>query len=208
MRYVIFGVLLFMLVLAGCLQTQNSQEQGTQLIGIGEVVEEPYTKGDPNAPVVIVEFGDFQCPYCAKFYRETLPLIEKNYIETGKVMFVYKHFPIPGHENAEIAGEAAECAGEQGKFWEMHDMMFENSFNLGREALMSYAQRIGLNMEEFEACLNSGKYKKKIEEHKKEGQAYGVSGTPTFLINGRKVVGAYPYEYFEQIIEEELRKVS
>ncbi len=167
------------------------------------VDDDPYI-GNPNAKVVIVEFSDFQCPYCRKFAIETLPKIIENYGD--KIMFVYRDFPLEIHKLAFNASIAANCAREQGKFWEYHDILFERQAEWSNNASMfiKYAAELKLDVEAFKACLESGRYNEEIEKDFLDGLHAGVEGTPTFFINGRKVVGAAPYEVFVRIIEEEL----
>ena len=121
---------------------------------------------------------------------------------------MWKNYPLPFHNNAEPAAEAAMAAAAQGKFWEMHDKLFENNTALDRPNLEKYAQELGLNMAKFKADLDSNKYKSVIEAETKEGQAVGVNGTPAVFINGRKINGAYPFETFKKITDEELAKKS
>ncbi len=161
-------------------------------------------KGLKDAPVTIIEFSDFQCPYCGRFFIQTLPLIEKNYIETGKVKFVYRDFPLGSHQYAQKAAEAAKCADEQGKFWEYHDKLFSNQNALDTSSLMQYAKELALNETTFNDCLNSGRMAPKVQKDFNDGLKYGISGTPTFFINGIELVGAQPYSIFEQVINGEL----
>lgn len=163
--------------------------------------------GDEDAPVTIIEFSDFQCPYCQRFYSETLPSILSNYVETGKVKIVFRDFPLGFHQYAQKASEAAECADDQGKFWEYHDRIFENQNLLSESNLKAWAQDLNLDTEEFNDCLDSGKYTEEVQEDMKDGSSYGVSGTPSFFINGIQLTGAQPYAAFEEIIEQELEKV-
>ena len=165
-------------------------------------------KGNPDAPVIIVEFSDFQCPFCATFYQNTLSQIEENYIKTGKVKFIFRDFPLPGHLNAQKAAEAAECADEQGKFWEMHNMIFDNQGAIGVVDLKQNAKSLGIDITAFNNCLDSGKYADEVIKDMNDGVVVGVSGTPTFFINGEKLVGAQPFSVFEQIIEKKLLEVK
>lgn len=158
-------------------------------------------KGDSDAPVTIVEFSDFQCPFCSRFYTGALGDIEKNYIETGKVKLVYRDFPLSIHPDAQKAAEAAECAKDQGKFWEMHDELFENQASLSVASLKQYASKIGLDEDDFSECLDSGEKASEVQADFSDGTANGVSGTPTFFVNGQKLVGAQPYSEFEAAIE-------
>jgi len=161
-------------------------------------------KGDPNAPVTIIEFSDYECPFCTKFYEQTLPELQEKYIDTGKVKFIYRDFPLSGHANAQKAAEAAECAGDQGKYYEMHDMLFESGASGGVNTYKQYASGIGLNTAEFNECLDSGKYYDEVQKDLRDGSAAGVRGTPAFFINGIFLSGAQPFSAFQQIIESEL----
>jgi protein-disulfide isomerase len=161
------------------------------------------TKGPKNAPLEVIIFSDFQCPFC-KRVEPTLAQMEKEY--GGKVRMTWKNYPLPFHNNAEPAAEAAMAANAQGKFWQMHDTLFNNNTALERANLEKYAQDLGLNMDKFKADLDAKKYKVSIESDTKEGQAVGVQGTPAVFINGRKISGAYPWETFKKIADEELAK--
>ena len=170
----------------------------------------PPAAGSPEAKVTMVEFSDYTCPFCAQFALWTLPRIERNYIETGKVRLVFRSLPIHG-DRSRKAAEAALCAHEQGRFWEYHDRLFAASLAGERgaftpEGLLSIAGELGLDGEEFERCLGSDRYEQAIEEDIAAAERLGVEGTPTFFINGRKLVGAQPYESFQRVIEEELGK--
>ena len=162
--------------------------------------------GDANAPVTIVEFSDFQCPFCGRFFTETLPLIKQNYIDTGKAKFVYRDFPLSSiHPEATPAAEAAECADEQGKFWEFHDKIFMNQEVLGKEFYILAAGDLGLNIGQFIQCINTRRYQSEVQADFNYGSGLGITGTPTIFINGRMIVGAQPYAVFQQAIEAELQ---
>ncbi|MBU0469874.1 MAG: thioredoxin domain-containing protein [Nanoarchaeota archaeon] len=161
--------------------------------------------GDENAPVTIVEFSDFQCPYCGKAYENLKPL-EKEYIDTGKVRLVFRDFPLSFHLEAESAAMAAECAHEQGKFWEYHNTLFENQAELGTDKYIKWAGDLGLDVAQFEECVKSQKYLNEVAEDFVDGQKYGVSGTPAFFINGKLISGAQPYSVFKEEIETALAK--
>jgi len=137
--------------------------------------------GNKNAPVTIIEFSDFECPFCGRFFSQTLPSIKKSYIDTGKVKLVYRDFPLSFHPNAQKAAEAAECAKEQGKFWEMHDLLFEKGVSGGINSFKQYAKDLGLDTVKFNSCLDSGRYTNEVQKDSQDGQSYGVSGTPTFF---------------------------
>src|SRR6266496_63265 len=140
-------------------------------------------KGDKNAKVTLVEFSEFQCPFCGRHVRETYPQLEKEYIQTGKVKYVFRDLPLESiHKNAFKASEAAHCAGEQGKFWEMHDRLFANQNSLEPAMLTGHAQAIGVVAKKFQACLDSGKYAAEIRKGIAEATKYGITGTPTTVI--------------------------
>ncbi len=185
------------------MQKTGNEGDGMAPETAGAVVagQEDYFRGSADAPVTIMEYSDFQCPFCSRFYSDTLPLIETNYIDTGKAKLIYRDFPLSFHANAQKAAEAAECAGEQGKFWEMHDKLYENQQSLSDSSFKTWAAEIGLDSATFDDCLDSGKYASEVAKDAQDGQAEGISGTPSFLVNGQKIVGAQPYAVFEQAIE-------
>ncbi|MEM4260377.1 MAG: thioredoxin domain-containing protein [Candidatus Woesearchaeota archaeon] len=207
------GLLIYIFISkTGVNSATNTLNNQNSLSGISpEIIEfnkriagDSPSKGKPDAPVTIIEFIDFQCPFCAKFYREAYKQILTQYVDTGKVKIVFKNFPLPFHENAEKAAKAAECANEQGKFWDMHDKLFENQNALDTDSLKKYAKEISLDTNKFNSCLDSGKYSERIANDLKIGQEIGIQGTPGFLINGRIISGAQPFENFKKIIEQEL----
>ncbi len=171
--------------------------------------------GREDAPVTMVEFSDYQCPFCKRHFLTVLPIIKKEYIDTGKVRYVFRDFPIASlHPQAKKGHEAAYCAGEQNKYWEMHDTLFEISKDFSVPALKRYAQGIGLDGDRFNNCLQSGKYASRIEKEIAEGVKAGVRGTPSFFIGpsesggkitGTIVRGAQPLNRFRQVIENVLR---
>jgi protein-disulfide isomerase len=177
-------------------------------VDMKELVDDDQWTGDENAPVVIVEFSDFQCPFCERWATETLPQLTQTYIDTGKVRLVYRDFPLSSiHPEAQNAAESAECARDQGKFWEYHDTLFENRMDwsgVGDAKFKQYAADLGLDTSQFNDCLDSDKYKNEVLDDLNAGGSVGVSGTPTFFINGKKLVGAQPFENFVTVIEEEL----
>jgi len=191
---------------------------GTQLAGgvVNVSADDDAVLGNPDAPVTIIEFSDFQCPFCRKFYKETLPQIKKEYLQTGKAKFVYRDFPLTQiHPGATPAAEGAECAKEQGKFWEMHDAIFDEQEKQGSgtvqftaDDVKKWAANIGLNTSKFNQCLDSGKYKQEVEKDFADGSAAGVNGTPATFINGQLVSGAQPFTAFKVIIDEELKKLG
>ena len=163
-------------------------------------------KGDKNAPITMIEFSDFECPFCGRWFQQTYPAIDEKYVKTGKVKLVYRDFPLNFHTQAQKAAEASECADEQGKFWPMHDKLFNEGVQGGVEGFKKYAKDLGLDTGKFNKCLDSGQMAPEVRKDLADGGRYGVSGTPGFFINGVKVVGAQPFQVFEQVIEAELKK--
>lgn len=196
----------------------NGNGTGTS-VNIEVLADDDPALGDPNAPVTIVEFGDFQCPFCNRFFREAEREIIDTYVRTGKVRFVYRDFAFLGQESVQ-ASEASECADEQGKFWAYHDRVYNfiwdnyyvknlNGENVGAfsEAnLKRLASDTGLDEGKFSECLASRRYKAEVEKDTADGRAAGASGTPTTFVNGKMIVGAVPFSQFEAAIEEALKK--
>ena len=187
-----------------------------KLLQMRPIGEEDYYIGNLDAPVKIIYYSDFECPFCAP-YIESLDKIVENYGDD--VVLVFRHFILNNHSLALEAALASECATEQDGFWEMYDKLYQNSEMqlLNKEEYIKNAEEIGLDVEQFTTCLESQKYKEKIQKLVNEAKSYGVSGTPTTYINGKSYAGAYPYEDFtdqlgkekkglKTIIEEELGK--
>lgn len=179
------------------------------------------TAGDPNAPIRIEEYSDFQCSHCRNFFLNTEEALMRSYIANGTVYFVYKSFGAFNSAESSRAAEAAYCAGDQGKFWEMHDMIFANQTAVNAGAfsdrrLTAFAERIDLNMTEFRSCFNGGTYKDRVEQDSKEGIESGVRATPsfvlTYVVNGetktRFIEGAQPFATFQQEIEAILAEIG
>ncbi len=196
--------------------TQQSPQPSAPQIFTVSFDGEP-VKGNPDAPVTVVEFSDFQCPFCSRFFEQTLPLIEENYIDTGKIKFVYKDFPLDNlHPNARSAHIAAECADEEGKFWEYHDVLFQKQAEWQRLAssdlditLSQFAVDLGMQAASFESCMESQDIADEVNQDVLEAAKYGATGTPTFFIGNEKdgfikLVGAQPYAAFQRAIDEQL----
>lgn len=163
--------------------------------GVTPINQADHVWGDLNAPVKMIVYSDFECPYCSQF-AATMKQIEEYFKD--KVVITFRHFTLPGHPQAEKAAEASECAAEQNKFWDMHDKLFADNA-AGRMSLEQFkkdAADLGLNMEAFNQCLDSGKYQAKISGQKAQGAKAGVTGTPTIFVNGDIYPGAYPFEDF------------
>ncbi len=166
-------------------------------------VDDDPSQGPKDAPITIVEFSEFQCPYC-KRTRETLKQIMETYKD--KVHYVFRDFPLSFHKMAPKAAEAANCAGDQGKYWEYNTALFEHQPDLAEDRLKVYAKDLGLNTTKFEECLSSGKFAAEIEKDISDGAEAGVSGTPAYFINGIFLSGAQPFENFKAIIDDELAR--
>jgi protein-disulfide isomerase len=168
--------------------------------------EDAFFIGDENAPVTIVEFSDYECPFCAKFYSESLSSIKKNYIETGKAKLVFMDYPLEFHPNAQKAAEAARCfAAGGGNYFDYHDLLFEKqSSGFSNEKFKKWARDLGADGNKFDICLDSGTYAADVKEDFDYGASLGVSGTPAFFVNGISISGAQPYSVFEKVIESEL----
>jgi protein-disulfide isomerase len=169
-----------------------------------------YALGRVDAPLTLVEFTDYQCPFCLRFHSDVFEQLKKNYIDTGKLRFISRDLPLGFHANAMGAARAARCAGEQGKFWEMRNVLINNAKDLASESVVKYAQGVGLEMVAFRACLDSEKYKAEIQQDITEASSLGIAGTPTFVlgrtapdkIEGTRFVGVQPLAFFEARIKE------
>lgn len=168
--------------------------------------------GKSDAALVLVEFSDYECPFCARFNVDVLKQVKREYIDTGHLRFVYKDFPLPFHQNAMKASMAARCAGEQGRYWEMHDALLENQQDLGN--LDGLVKKIGLNAATFNECTEGRKYEDAVMRDLSEGRELGVNGTPTFIlgrldasgkVNGEVIQGAMPYVAFKSRIDSLLK---
>lgn len=227
-QYILPGaILVAALIISGTLLYARRQPgiQGTAQIGGGNQAQQSpapvavadiklgpddHVLGNKDAKVTIVEFADFRCPFCKRFFQQAESPLIGEYVNKGTARFVFKNFAFLGQQSV-WASEAAECASEQGKFWQFHDWLYKNQapesdLNYYSKAnLIKYAGRVRLETAQFSSCLNSDKYSKRVSDDLAEGQKYGVSGTPTVFINGKKIVGAQPYETFKAAIEGALK---
>lgn len=159
--------------------------------------------GPDNAAITIIEFSDYECPYCKQWQDQVLPLLRQAYPD--KVRVVYRDLPIQSlHPDAFPAAEAARCAGDQGKYWQMHDKLFSMEYGLNADAYQKYAGDLGLDMNAFERCLSERKFKDVVQANLDYASNLGVRSTPTFFLNGIPLVGAQPFDVFQQIIDKEL----
>ena len=175
-----------------------------------KIQKDDFVLGNPAAKVVLIEYGDFQCPFCGRFFKTAESQIIENYVKSGKAAFVWRDFAFLGEESFRVAS-AARCAGEQGKFWEYHDYLFNNQRGENEGAfadgnLKRFAKELKLDETKFNSCLDSGKFRKQVEATSDAGRSVGVDGTPATFINGQLVSGAQPFAVFQKIIDEELKK--
>jgi protein-disulfide isomerase len=177
-----------------------------------EAAASGFAQGSKNAPVTFIEFADYQCPFCERFYTDVTKNLIKDYVSTGKVRFVYHDFAFldqssqDGSKESHWAAEAARCANDQGKYWEFHDYLFEhqkgeNQGGFSKDNLKKFAVDLGLNPTQFNTCLDSGKYTKAVQDDTTLGQDLGVNGTPMSFINGTPLNGALPYATVKQTID-------
>ncbi len=188
-------------------QPQAPNPNQRQNVDIGHLLPQ----GNPNAKVKIIAFEDWRCPFCDQWFKNTEPQIIKDYVDTGKAVLYYRQYQFLGPASI-VAGDASECANEQGKFWQFHDYLYQNQPSESdtsmytTDNLTTIAGQLGMNTDQFRSCLDSKKYDKNVQDDLTAGQKAGVSGTPTVFINGLPVVGAQPYSAFQTLIDQELTK--
>jgi protein-disulfide isomerase len=178
----------------------DNKASGIKPAGVSKAGEDP-SIGAKDAKVEMVIYSDFQCPYCSRVVP-TIKQIEEEYKDSVRIVF--RNFPLSFHDMAQKAAEAGECANVQGKFWEMHDMIYSNQNALRVADLKSYAQKLGLDQAEFDSCLDNSDMKAEVERDFQSGASAGVQGTPAFIINGEHISGALPFEKFKEIIDKKL----
>jgi len=172
--------------------------------------------GSKKAPLVLIEFTDYQCPYCKRFYDTTFAELKKKYIDTGKLRFISRNLPLPFHKHAESAALAASCGNDQNRYWQMRESIFSNPRALQPEALSAYAKVNGLNVKRFDICMMKKRHLKKIKQDMADANAIGITGTPSFvlarsggkIVEGEKIIGAYPFAAFESKIEALLQQTE
>ncbi|PWH17184.1 MAG: hypothetical protein DDG60_02775 [Anaerolineae bacterium] len=159
--------------------------------------------GPTDAPITIIEFSDYECPFCARWHQQVYQRLLKEY--EGKIRFVYRDFPLESiHPNAKSAAIAAHCAGEQGAYFPFHDALFSYKYDLNRESYLIYATELGLDIQAFQTCVDEERYADKVQSDLRYGLSIGVNSTPTFFVNGIIIIGAQPFDVFQQVIEKEL----
>jgi protein-disulfide isomerase len=197
-RQAILGVFLFAV---GVLVGYKAHDAWGASGGTGNITgyATNFAWGPENAKVTMVEFGDFQCPYCQQWHQEVYGRIQAAY--GNSIRFIYRDFPLSFHADAEPAAEAARCAGDQGRFWDYYNLLYQAPLGVDASARRTYAQRLSLNLTSFENCVQSGKFAGEVSQDTLDGAAIGVSGTPAFFINGRLISGAQPFAVFQQAID-------
>jgi protein-disulfide isomerase len=185
---------------AAVTEVAGQQEQAVKRYDVP--VDDDPSIGPDNAPITLIEFSDYQCPYCRRWHTEVFNKIRQDY--PTQVRIVYRDFPLGSmHPDATPAAEAAGCANEQGAFWAFNDKLFSGS-ELGEDIYIQYATELGLNIQQFKACIQSGKYSDEVQKDVQFATNLGVRSTPTFFLNGLPIVGAQPYDVFKQVIDQEL----
>ena len=199
MKKFLIASVLFLVLLTACGKTEVPLD----------VKEDAASMGDANAKITITEYSDFECPFCGKAARDVLPDIKKDYVDTGKVKIVFKNFPLPAHRYSRSAAYAAECANQQGKFWEYHELLFNNQDKLTSKDLKSYGEQVGLDMAAFDICIDHSKIQEKVQLQMQEGINKGVTGTPTFIFSdGTRIEGITSVDSFKQSIDKALARAS
>ena len=197
MKIWVLAVLL--LVFTACVKFEE------RTITIQDTIEQEHVLGNLSAPIEIIEYSDFQCPFSQKFYNEILPSLKQEYIDTGKARLVFRHLPLNSiHPYAHKAAEATECAAMQGKFWEMHKMLFEKGVNGGVEQFKAYAANLSINSEKFASCLDSNLTRQKVIANFYQGVNSGVKGTPAIIVNGRLIPEIRSYDQLKEYLALEL----
>jgi protein-disulfide isomerase len=202
-RQIILGILIFAagLVVGYKIHEAGSSSATEQSGTAGNIVgyATNYSWGPDGAKVTMVEFGDFECPYCQQWHQDVYGKIQAAY--GNSIHFIYRDFPLSFHADAEPAAEAARCAGEQGRFWDYYNMLYQAPLGVDAAARRTYAQRLSLNVDSVDRCVQSGRFADEVRQDILDGTSLGVSGTPAFFVNGRLISGAQPFEVFKRAID-------
>lgn len=181
-------------------QTTDSQTKATRY---DVPIDDDPSLGPADAPITLIEFSDYECPFCRKWHTEVFPRLLEAY--PNQIRYVYRDFPIASiHSNAVSAAEAANCAGDQGKYWEFSEKLFAMEYSLGQEAYTSYSQSLNLDQSKFDECISSRRHQAEVQADFDYAANLGISSTPTFFINGLALIGAQSFEVFQQVIDQEL----
>lgn len=188
----------------------QNEDTNTSILNKESLLKGATILGDPNAKITIVEFGDYQCTYCYKFHKDTMKKIFENYIDEGNVNFVYRDFPLNGNSSI-MASEASHCAQKQGKFWDYHDVLYDNweGENTGwitQKSLLGFANDSGLDIEKYNSCMKNSEFRQKVLNNEQFAREIGINATPSFLIFNEnevyRIIGAQSFEKFEQVFQE------
>ena len=212
MKIIFLAIPIIIGIIIGLGLTSNLEKSSDDLSILNKenLIQGSTILGNPNAKITIVEFGDYQCTFCYKFHDETMKKINQEYIKTANVNFIYKDFPLNGEQSI-LASEASYCAQKQNKFWEYHDTLYnnwggENTGWITENVLQGFARDVGLNMDEFSQCLENSEYRQKVLENEQFAREIGINATPSFLIFNDselyRIIGAQPFDRFEQAIQE------
>jgi len=212
MRRLALAALALALVLAYAAQLSRAAQADEDSAGVVRLALDPleYSLGRPDAPLTIVEFTDYQCPYCRRFEAETFPRLKHEWIDSGKVRFIVRDLPLAIHSSARFAAEAAHCAGAQGKFWPMHDALLKKDQRLTEAQVLSLAQGMGLDTIQLHQCIAGSRYEAAIQRHADEASEVGIQGTPGFILGrtrsgeltGVRLQGAQPYASFDALLKQ------
>lgn len=202
MKKILFCLIVCGLTITGCSGDDSSN------FNVSAEADVTYSKGNANAKVVITEYSEYECDFCATFTLQVLPKLQEDYISEGKVQFIFKDYPTPNQQYSQKAAEATYCAGEQDEnlFWQMHVDLFADQEHLTREDLTKMAEGYGINVQAFDNCLDTDRYKNLVLRNRSEGKQKGVNATPTIFINDTKMIGVQPYENIKKVLEAELLK--
>ncbi len=196
------GVLAIAIISAAMVYSPGSR---SKISKAATLTDDDAVLGDANAPVTMVIFADYQCPYCEQMYRESELRIRTDYVDTGKVKLVYRDFPLDSlHPFARIAAEATECANAQGKFWQYHDALFERQKDIPTLDFTKLAGELGLNADDFKSCIENKTFANEVELDRAKGESLGIEGTPAVYVGNEFIPGAYPYTAFKAAIEKSL----
>ncbi|TSA16121.1 MAG: DsbA family protein [Nitrosopumilales archaeon] len=208
-RYYLFAIPAIITIVALSYALSPHQTQDTKVTPQTLMQNGSPVLGSPDAAITIVEWGDYQCTYCHAFYKNSEDSLIKEYVDTGKVNFVFRDFPLNGPDSV-LAAEASYCANDQGKYWEYHDELYKNWAGektgwVNRNSLDQFANTVGIDTTQFDKCLDDKKYEQKVLDNQKFGEKIGINATPTFLIfdskNGTKIIGAQPFSVFKQVLD-------
>ncbi len=187
----------------------NAAATGAAQVAIAPTVDDDAVLGDVTAPVTVIIFGDYQCPFCEQQFTEVESKLRTEYVDTGKIKMAFRDFPLTNiHPSALPAAKAAQCAGVQGKYWQYHDALFAKQSELAKLDFTQLAETFNLDLKKFADCTNDPATAAEIAKDQQDGAAAGIEGTPGSFINGVFIAGAYPYETFKQVIDEELAKIA